>query len=267
MTIERRRPRTSRRLFGDREHIEVLEARQLLTLNSIASVRTVHPSVVTATLAPQAVTPVRYGTTPVVSGRHAGSVPVAGTVIAEGVLPNPAYPMVSEAHATSRHGRVTAFVVSFSHDMAPGPAADLTNYEVFTTAKDRSSTPVGIPLNAATYDPAHRTVTLIPAQPTPVGQFSIEGPGSEGQTSLTDVNGVPIDSGVGGPTPNAELLAGIKPHGQWFGPVKADEAARRKIASQMKRSNPGGLGHAAEVAGFDVGAVVRTIISPFVHHH
>ena len=98
-----------------------------------------------------------------------------------------------------------------------------------------------------------------------MGQFSIEGPGSEGQTSLTDVNGVPIDSGVGGPTPNGELLAGIKP-GQWFGPVKAEEAARRSIASQMKRSNPGELGQAAEVAGLDVGAVVATIISPFVHH-
>jgi hypothetical protein len=44
-------------------------------------------------------------------------------------VPNPAYPMVSEAHATSRHGRVTAFRVSFSHDMAPGPATDLANYE------------------------------------------------------------------------------------------------------------------------------------------
>ena len=267
MTIERRRPRTSRRLFGDREHIEVLEARQLLTLNSIASVRTAHPSVVTAMLAPQAVTAGTVRATPVVSAPHAGSVPVAGTVTVYGVSPNPAYPMVSAAHATSRHGRVTAFVVSFSHDMAPGPATDLANYEVFKTAKVRSSTPVGIPLSAATYDPAHRTVTLIPAQPTPVGQFSIEGPGSEGQTSLTDVNGVPIDSGVGGPTPNGELLAGIKPHGQWFGPVKAEEAARRTIASQMKRSNPGGLGQAAEVAELGVGAVVATIISPFVHHH
>jgi hypothetical protein len=115
-------------------------------------------------------------------------------------------------------------------------------------------------LSAATYDPVHRAVTLIPALPTPVGHFSIEGPGSQGKTTLTDVNGVPIDSGSGGPTPNAELFAAIKPHGQWFGPAKAEEVARRTTASQTKRSGPSVS--AAEVADI----VIGTIISPFVHH-
>jgi hypothetical protein len=234
MTIERRRPRTSRRLFGDRERIEVLEGRQLLTHLSGTSVRTVQPSVATATIAPQ----VSTVATTTVSGAHAGSAPVAPTATVYGVLLNPAYPMVSEAHATSRHGRVTAFVVSFTHDMAPGPATDLANYEVTETSRGLSSSAVAIPLSAATYDPVHRAVTLIPAQPTPVGHFSIEEPGSQGKTTLTDVNGVPIDGGSGGPTPNAELFAAIKPHGQWFGPAKAEEVARRTTASQAKRSRP-----------------------------
>ena len=231
MTIERRRPRTSRRLFGDRERIEVLEARQLLTHLSGTSVTTVKPSVVTPTF-------VSTVATTTVSGEHAGSVLVAPTATVFGVSLNPAYPMVSEAHATSRHGRVTAFVVSFTHDMAPGPATDLANYEVTETSRGLSSSAVAIPLSAATYDPVHRAVTLIPAQPTPVGHFRIEGTGSQGKTTLTDVNGVPIDSGSGEPTPNAELFAVIKPHGHWLGPARAQEVAKRTLASQAKHSRP-----------------------------
>jgi hypothetical protein len=108
----------------------------------------------------------------------------------------------------------------------------------------------------------HRAVTLIPAQPTPVGHFSIEGPGSQGKTTLTDVNGVPIDSAQGGPTPNSELVAVIKPHGHWFGPAKAEEVAKRTIAAQAKRSRPSLLDQLAEVRGI----VIGTIISPFVRH-
>jgi hypothetical protein len=260
MTIERRRPRTSRRRFGDRERIEVLEARQLLTHHSGVFVSVVHPSVMTATIASEVSTAAPYGTTATVSGAHAGSMPAAPTATVYGVLPNPAYPTVSEAHATSRHGRVTAFVVSFSHEMAPGPATDLANYEVTETSKGLSSSAVAIPIIAATYDPAHRAVTLIPAQPTPVGHFSVEGAGSQGTTTLTDVNGVPINSGPGGPTPNAELLATIKPHGDWFSPAMADEVARRTIASQSKHGRPSIS--AAEAADM----VIGTIISPFVHH-
>jgi hypothetical protein len=258
MTIERRRPRASRRLFCDRERIEVLEARQLLTHLSGTSIRTPQPSVVTATISPQVPTVA----TITVSGEHGGSVPVAPTATVYGALLNPAYPMVSEAHATSRHGRVTAFVVSFTHDMAPGPATDLASYEVTETSRGLSSSPVAIPLSAATYDPVHRAVALTPAQPTPVGHFSIEGPGSQGKTILTDVNGVPIDSGQGGPTPNAELFAAIKPHGHWFGPAKAQEVARRTNASLAKRSRPSLLDQAAEFRAI----VIGTIISPFVRH-
>ena len=130
MTIERRRPRTSRRLFGDRERIQVLEVRQLLTHLSGASVTTTQPSVATTASAPQISTVGPSGTTATVNGTHAASVPVVPTATVFGVSPNPAYPMVSDAHATSRHGRVTAFVVSFTHDMAPGPATDLVNYVV-----------------------------------------------------------------------------------------------------------------------------------------
>jgi hypothetical protein len=263
MTIERRRPRTSRRLFGDRERIEVLEARQLLTHLSGASVRTVQPSVVTATIAPQVSTAGPYRATPAVTGAQGGSAPVAPTATVYGVSPNPAYPMVSEAHATFRHGRVTAFVVSFTHDMAPGAATDLANYEVTETSRGLPNSAVAIPLSAATYDPVHRAVTLIPAQPMPVGHFSIEGPGSQGKTTLTDVNGVSIDSGQGGPTPNAELFAAIKRHGRWFGPANAEEVARRTIASLMKRSGSSAWkNQAAEFAGIAIG----TIISPFVRH-
>jgi hypothetical protein len=260
MTIERRRPRTSRRLFGDRERIEVLEARQLLTHHSGVFVRVVHPSVATATTAPQVSTVGPNRATPTVSVADSGSMPVAPTATVFGVSPNPAYPMVSEAHATSRDGRVTSFVVSFSHDMAPGPATDLANYEVTETSRGLSSGAVAIPLSAATYDPVHRAVTLIPAQPTPVGHFSIEGAGSQGTTTLTDVNGVPLDSGPGGPTPNAELFAAIKPHGHWLGPAKAEEVARRMLASQAEHSRPNvSVGEVADM-------VIGTIISPFVHH-
>ncbi len=262
MTIDRRRPRTSRRLFGGREPIEVLEARQLLTHLSGASVGTLRPSVATTTIPTEISTVGPHGATTTVSGAHAGSVPVAPTATVYGVLPNPPYPMVSEAHATSRHGRVTAFVVSFTHDMAPGPATDLANYQVTETSSGLSKSAVAIPLSAATYDPADRAVTLIPAQPTPMGHFRIEGPGSQGKTTLTDVNGVPIDSGQGGATPNAELFAAINPHGHWFGPAKAEEVARRTIASQAKHSGPNLSGRAVEAAEM----VIGTIISPFVHH-
>lgn len=260
MTIERRRPRTSRRLFGDRERIEVLEARQLLTHHSGVFVRVVDPSVATATTTTQVSTVVPNRATPTVSVAGSGSMPVAPTSTVFGVSPNPAYPMVSEAHATSRHGRVTSFVVSFTHDMAPGPATDLADYEVTETSRGLSSSAVAIPLSAATYDPVHRDVTLIPAQPTPVGHFSIEGAGSQGTTTLTDVNGVPLDSGPGGPTPNAVLFADIKPHGNWFGPAKAEELARRMLASQAEHSRP--YVSANEFADM----VVGTIISPFVRH-
>jgi hypothetical protein len=261
MTIERRRPRTSRRLFGDRQSIEVLEARQLLTHHSGASVRTVQPSVATATTTAQVSTVGPSKTTPTVSGAQAGSTPVAPTNTVYGPSLNPAYPMVSEAHATSRHGRVTAFVVSFTHDMAPGPATDLANYEVSETSRGSSSSAVAIPLSAATYDPVHRAVTLIPAQPTPVGHFRIEGAGSQGTTALTDSSGVPIDSGSGGSTPNAELFAAIKPHGHWFGPAKAQEIARRTNASLAEHSRPPSI-PPAEYVDMAIG----TIISPFVHH-
>ena len=53
MSIERRRPRTSRRLFGDRERIQVLEVRQLLTHLSGASVTTAQPSLATTAIASQ----------------------------------------------------------------------------------------------------------------------------------------------------------------------------------------------------------------------
>ena len=264
MTIERRRPRTNRRLFGDRERIELLETRQLLTHVSGAAVRAVQPSVATTTTttAPQVSTMGPSATTSTVNGAHASLLPVATANTVYGASLNPAYPMVSEAHANSRHGRVTAFVVSFTHDMAPGPATELDNYEVTETSKGLSSSNVAIPLSAATYDPVHRAVTLIPAQPTPVGHFSIEGPGSQGKTTLSDVNGVPIDSGQGGTTPNADLFAAIKPHGEWFGPAKAEEVARRTIAAQGKRRGPGVSTQVGEAADM----VLGTIISPFVHH-
>jgi hypothetical protein len=262
MMIEQRRRRTSRRLFGDRERIEVLETRELLTHLSGASIRTVQPSVLAATVASQLSSVGPYGATPPARGAHASSVPVAPMLAVHPVLPNPAYPMVSEAHAISRHGRVTAFVVSFTQDMAPGPATDLANYDVTEASRGLSSAAVAIPISAATYDPVNRAVTLIPAQPAPVGHFSIEGPGSQGKTNLTDVNGVPIDSGQAGPTPNAELYAAINPRGDWFGPAKVEQVARRAIAYQMKHSGLNVLGQAAEAAGTVFGA----IISPFFHH-
>ncbi len=262
MSIERRRPRTSRRLFGDRERIQVLEVRQLLTHLSGASVTTAQPSLATTAIASQISTVGPSGTPATVNGTHAASVPVVPTATVFGMSPNPAYPMVSEAHATSRHGRVTAFVVSFTHDMAPGPATDLVNYVVTETSRGPSNSTVAIPLSAATYDPVHRAVTLIPAKPTPEGHFTIEGPGSQGKTTLIDVNGVPIDNGQGGPTPNAELFAAIKPHGHWFGPAKAEEVARKTLASQAKGSRPSLSSQAAEAVDMAIG----TIISPFVHH-
>jgi hypothetical protein len=262
MTIKRRRPRPSRRLFRNRERIEVLEVRQLLTHLAGAAVSTVRPSVATTAIAPQISTVRPSATTTTVSGAHAGSVPAAPTATVNGLLSNPAYPMVSEAHAISRHGRVTAFVVSFTEDMAPGPATDLASYEVTETSKGTSSSAVVIPLSAATYDPVHRAVTLIPAQPTPLGHFSIEGPGSQGKTTLTNVNGVPIDSGQGGPAPNAKLFAAIKPHGHWLGPHRAKEVGWKTIVSQMRRSRPSVWNQ----VGWDAAIVRAAIISPFVRH-
>jgi hypothetical protein len=117
-------------------------------------------------------------------------------------------------------------------------------------------------LGAATYDPVHRAVTLIPAQPTPVGRFRIVGPGSQGKTTLTDVSGVAIDSRQGGPTPNGELFAAIKPHGRWFGPAKEAEIGWKTIVSQMRRSRPSVSDQAREIGATLMGA----IISPFVRH-
>src|SRR5690348_16955863 len=130
MTIEGRRPRTTRRLFGDRERIEILEARELLTHLSGASVTAVQPSVATPAITAHVAMVGTSATTATVTGAHAGSVPVAPAATVYGALLTPAFPMVTEAHAISRHGRVTALVVSFSHDMASELARDLANYEV-----------------------------------------------------------------------------------------------------------------------------------------
>jgi hypothetical protein len=239
MTIERTKRRASRRLLGDREGIEVLEARQLLSGKSGAIAGSLHPNVTLPTQTGLA-TPIPAN--PFGSKGHRSILPLGMKALARRMTANPSYPMVNEAYATDQHGRLTAFVISFSHDMAPGPATDLKNYQVTETFSHPSSRSVSVPLCAATYDPAHRSVTLVPAQPTRVGHFLIEGKGDQGKTALTDVQGVPIDDGQGGPAPDAQLIANIKPHGHWFGPLRAEQVAMNAAVNDALKHRPIKLG-------------------------
>jgi hypothetical protein len=81
--------------------------------------------------------------------------------------PDTTQPTVVEAHGVTKGGSVTAFVITFSKDMIPGPANDVNNYAVLDprSMKGRQGYKFAtrtIPLKSAVYDPTTHSVTLTP---------------------------------------------------------------------------------------------------------
>jgi hypothetical protein len=70
--------------------------------------------------------------------------------------------------------QVVAFQIRFSRDVSPPPAGDISQNTIAPVRVPGNTYGVGgVALAAAAYDPAHRTVTLTPASPAPVGQYSL----------------------------------------------------------------------------------------------
>jgi uncharacterized repeat protein (TIGR01451 family) len=80
----------------------------------------------------------------------------------------PANPTVVSANEVRAGGRVTALALTFSQDMNPSTVAFRRNerlVRVLRAVRGRPRTGSPIPLRAAKYDPATRTVSLIPRRP------------------------------------------------------------------------------------------------------
>ena len=165
-------------------------------------------------------------------------------------------PRIKSTLLLTSGNQVTGFVINFDQDMAPGPVADVGNYNVHL---QQAGSPT-VPLLSAVYNPARHAVTLVPAQPVPAGNYVVQNPGPSQQSPLTDTAGVALD-GVGDRTPNAILYALFVPKGPTLSPVyKAQLSADQRIHEVKKGRRGDTLG---ETPGDDASLLApdRTALS------
>lgn len=71
-------------------------------------------------------------------------------------------PGVTEVRLVTRESQITAVVVSYSSPMDVASVQNVNNYRLLRVARPRSPLGQPIPVASATYDPASRSVTLVP---------------------------------------------------------------------------------------------------------
>ena len=114
-------------------------------------------------------------------------------------------PFVTNLVAIPNGARINGFVVTFDEPMDVARASIVGNYHVFLSGSGNSESPVA--LVAANYDPATRSVTLVPSASLPSNRFyHVVVNGSSG-LPLTDTSGNVL-SGSSGPRTNYEAYYG-----------------------------------------------------------
>jgi hypothetical protein len=162
--------------------------------------------------------------------------------------------------AITKGPKITAFVITFSKDMAPGPVQDVNNYAIGNPRKLRYvksaewvTTTQVLPLRSAVYDPTRHSVTLTlqkgirkfpyftimdrqsfdllnqAVQMTQQNTQASPSPLIPQISSITDTTGNPLDSTHSG-TPDGALLAlvGVGKAGRKF------LASVNRVAASMK---------------------------------
>jgi uncharacterized repeat protein (TIGR01451 family) len=104
-------------------------------------------------------------------------------------LVTPAGPAVTSVHRFGFHARPTRLVLTFNEPLDPGRAQDPSAYRIVALGGSQGR----IPIQAATYDPATRTVTLRPAHRLNLHHlFRLTVVGT-GRSGVTDVSGDLLD--------------------------------------------------------------------------
>lgn len=132
----------------------------------------------------------RRGVRPVADALEARSSPGAGFASLS-ALPYAGEPEVRESHLAVRRHQVTGFVVTFTKDMDSRAFTDVGRFRVVVDGRAGTES---VPLGGAVYDPGHRRLTLVPAQPVAPGRFAVEPSGGASTDFLTDTAGRPLDT-------------------------------------------------------------------------
>jgi Calx-beta domain len=169
-------------------------------------------------------------------------------------------PTVIATKAITKGAKITAFVITFSKDMAPGPIQDVNNYAIgnprtlrYVKSAQWVTTTQVLPLRSAVYDPTSHSVTLAlrkglrtfpyftimdrqsfdllnqAVQMTQQNTQASPSPIIPQISAITDTTGNPLDSTHSG-TPDGALLAlvGVGKAGRKF------LASVNQVASSMK---------------------------------
>jgi hypothetical protein len=144
-------------------------------------------------------------------------------------------PRIKTTQLLTSGDQVTGFMITFDKNMQRGAVQDVKNYDVHP-AQDLSAR---IPLLAAVYNGARRTVTLVAAQAVPTGRYVVENPGPNLHSPIVDTAGVALD-GVGDGSSNGILYARFIPHGPRPSPVFKAKILSDRRAHAIKQRNRGG---------------------------
>jgi hypothetical protein len=123
-------------------------------------------------------------------------------------------PQVAGSQLWIQGGQVEGFIIKFSKPMAPGPAQNPANYQVYELSPFSQ-----VPLIAAIYEDPQKEVILIPAHPMPVAKYTVASGAAGSPSELVDTTGRPINNrGTG--YPNGVLFAAFPKQGYAVGIVQ-----------------------------------------------
>jgi hypothetical protein len=150
-------------------------------------------------------------------------------VLSASILPSP--PQVAGSNLWIQGGQVQGFVITFTKPMAPGPAQNPANYQVYELSPFSQ-----VPLASAVYQASLKEVILIPSHPMPVAKYTVAS-GAKGHTSpIVDTTGHAINNqGTG--YPNGVLFAAFPKQGYAVGIVQQAkihaEHAKKRVSSVL----------------------------------
>jgi hypothetical protein len=137
-------------------------------------------------------------------------------------------PQVAGSQLWIQSGQVEGFIIKFSKPMAPGPAQNPGNYQVYELSPFSQ-----VPLIAAIYEDPQKEVILIPAHPMPVAKYTVASGAAGSPSELVDTTGRPINNrGTG--YPNGVLFAAFPKQGYAVGIV---QQARIHAEHEKERVN------------------------------
>lgn len=168
-------------------------------------------------------------------------------------------PSVQKAVQLRDRGRLTGFQITYSEDMAARPAANYRNYAVTGLVRNSGGfslksreTTFNVPIKAASYDPATRTVTLTTAKAfRPATSYAITNPGFGGKDGVTspicDEAGNLLDS-QGDGTADGQLVTQANTHVKDTRGLSLPRPASESPRKQATPARAGRATHAIQTA-------------------